>query len=79
MAGTTQLPVTYAEENQMQLNLKKTKLMLFNPSRTTNFMPCFNTDGNQIEVVNETRLLWVTVRSDLSWAAHVYDIVKRCN
>ena len=71
--------VRYAEENQMQLNLKKTKLMLFNPSRTRDFMPCFNIDGNQIEVVNETRLLGVTVRSDLSWAAHVDDIVKRCN
>ena len=34
--------VRYAEENQMQLNLKKTKLMLFNPSRTRDFMPCFS-------------------------------------
>ena len=34
---------------------------------------------NQIELVEETRLLGVVVRSDLSWSAHVDDIVKRCN
>ena len=69
----------YAEENQMQLNLKKTKLMLFNPSRRKDFMPCFEIDGIQIDMVDETRLLGVTVRSDLSWSAHVEDITKRCN
>ena len=63
----------------MKLNLKKTKLMLFNPSRSRDFMPQFNIEGNQIELVEEARLLGVTVRSDLSWSAHVDDIVKRCN
>ena len=71
--------VKYAEENQMKLNLKKTKLMLFNPSRKKDFMPHFNIDDNQIELVSEARLLGVIVRSDLSWSAHVEDIVKRCN
>ena len=69
----------YAEDNQMQLNLKKTKLMLFNPSKSWDFMLNFTTDGNELELVEETRLLGVTVRSDLSWSAHVNDTVKRCN
>ena len=38
-----------------------------------------NIDGNQIGVVNETRLLGVTVRNDLLWSAHVDDIVERYN
>ena len=42
-------------------------------------MPHFSIDGNELELVEETRLLGVTVRSDLSWSAHVDDIVKRCN
>ena len=40
----------YAEDNQMKLNLKKTKLMLFYPSRSRDFMPQFNIEGNQIEL-----------------------------
>ena len=38
----------YAEDNQMKLNLKNTKLMLFNPSRSRDFMPQFEIEGNQI-------------------------------
>ena len=62
----------------MKLNLKKTKLMLFNPSKSLDFLPQFNIEGNDIELVDETRLLGVTVRSDLSWSAHIDDLVKRC-
>ena len=70
--------IKYAEDNHMKLNLKKTKLMLFNPSKSLDFLPQFNIEGNDIELVDETRLLGITIRSDLSWSAHIDDLVKRC-
>ena len=69
----------YAEENQMQLNLKKTKLMLFNPSRNWDFYPHFNIEGNDIELVDQTRLLGVVLQSDLTWSAHIEHVVLKCN
>ena len=65
----------YAIDNEMQLNLKKTKLMLFNPGRIRDFMPNFSMDGKEIELVEEHKLLGVVLRSDLSWESHVDYIV----
>ena len=65
----------YAKENEMQLNLKKTKLILFNPGRVRDFMPNFSIDCNQVELVEEVKLLGVILNSDLSWTAHV-DYIK---
>ena len=64
---------------RMKLNLKKTKLMLFNPGRIRDFMPNFSIEGKEIELVEETMLLGVVVRSDLSWTSHVEYIVCRSN
>ena len=69
----------YAEDNQMKLNLKKTKLILFNPGRVRDFMPNFTIEGKDIELVEQTILLGVVVRSDLSWTPHVEYIVGRSN
>ena len=69
----------YAAENMMKLNLKKTKLMLFNPCRVRDFMPEFHVDEARIDLVEETKLLGVIIRSDLSWASNTEYIVKRAN
>ena len=37
---------TIAEQNEMKLNFKKTKLITFNPCRTKDFMPGISLDGN---------------------------------
>ena len=48
----------YAEENEMQINSKKTKLMLFNTSKKYDFMPkVTDKDGNTLELVEEFKLL----------------------
>ena len=61
----------------MKLNANKTKFMVFNPGTSKDFMPAFEVDGKKIEVVEETRLLGVLLRSDLSWSSNAEDIVKR--
>ena len=69
----------YATENKMKLNLKKTSLMIFNPSRTKDFMPEIEVEGTRIDLVEKTRLLGVILTSDLSWSANTDHIVERCN
>ena len=54
----------YANTNGIRLNYKKTKLML---------------DGHHIDLVEETRLLGLVLRSDLSWSSNTDYIVQRCN
>ena len=48
----------YAKANDMIINQKKTKLMIFNPCTSKDFMPDFNLEGNDLEVVEEVRLLF---------------------
>ena len=62
----------------MKLNIQKTKLMLFNPCKTKDFMPEFSVNQNRVELIEQTKLLGVILSSDLSWAANTEYIVKRC-
>lgn len=63
----------------MKLNFKKTKLILFNPGISRDFLPKFNLNKNNIEMVKEVKLLGVVIRSDLSWSANTDHIVTRAN
>ena len=74
--GKTQI---YARDNGMKLNLSKTKLMLFNPCTSRDFMPEIALDNIRIDLVEETKLLGVVLTSDLSWTANTQYIVERCN
>ena len=69
----------YATENEMKLNTKKTKLILFNPGWARDFIPEFSVDGSEIEVVEEIKLLGVVLSNDLSWSANIDYMTKRCN
>jgi hypothetical protein len=61
------------------LNVPKTKLMLFNPCRTKDFMPEMEINNTRIELVEQARLLGVILTSNLSWSANTECIVERCN
>ena len=73
LISTTQ----YAENNEMKINIKKTKLMIFNNGRNMDFMPDMKLEGNQIEVVEEMRILGLIIRSDMKWSSNSEHIVKR--
>ena len=53
----------YAQKNNMKINYKKTKVILFNPCSLTDFMPEVVIDDNELEVVDEIRLLGLIIRS----------------
>ena len=70
---------SYADTNNMKINFSKTKLMLFNPCHTKDFLPEFQVSGVPIELVEQTKLLGVVLSSDLSWTANSDYIVEKCN
>ena len=63
----------------MKLNKNKTKLMLFNPARSLDFMPAFPLGGEEIDLVEETKLLGLIIRSDMSWVTNTEYMTKRGN
>ena len=67
----------YSSENQMKINDKKTKIMVFNPCTSIDFMPEFKLNDNNLEVVEEMRLLGVIVRSDMKWTSNTEHIVLK--
>ena len=69
----------YCEQNKMKINYKKTKLMVFNPGFARDFLPRFTFNGDELEVVEETKLLGIVLRSDLSWSSNTDYMVKRAN
>ena len=69
----------YAKTHKMQLNILKTKLMMFNPLKSKDFMTEFEINQDQIELVHETKLLGVIISSDLSWGANTDYIINRCS
>ena len=56
----------YADDNDMKINFKKTKAMIFNPCTSIDFQPELVVDGHEIEVVEEMRVLGVIVTSDMN-------------
>ena len=79
--GIKQLVKTkeYAQKNNMKINYKKTKVILFNPCTLTDFMPEVVIDDNELEVVDEIRLLGLIIRSDLKWISNTANIVAKAN
>ena len=67
----------YAETNQMKINYKKTKVMIFNPCTSKDFMPNLELANHELEVVEEMRVLGVILQSDMKWAANTDNMVKK--
>ena len=70
--------LSFTDENGMKINTKKTKIIPFNVSKKFDFLPQINFPGYEaLEVTYTTKLLGVTLTSDLSWTPHVVDITTR--
>ena len=69
----------YADDNDMKLNFKKTKMMIFNPCTSIDFVPQFALDDQEIEVVEEMRVLGITITSDMKWATNTHNMVTKAN
>ena len=70
--------VTYTHKNGMKINMKKTKIMIFNFSKKFDFLPQLSFPGSDpLEVIYSTKLLGVTLTSNLSWAEHVNELSRQ--
>ena len=53
--------------------------MLFNPCNSIDFQPEFVLDGNTLEVVEQTKLLGLTIQSDLKWHENTKGMIEKAN
>ena len=66
----------YASDNEMRINIDKTKIMLFNTAKKNDFTPTLKINDKLIEVVDEIKLLGVKITSDLKWNENTKYITK---
>ena len=67
-----------SHEKGMIINQDKTKVMLFNPLKKLDFLPQIKSkDGNILEVIEETMLLGIVVRSDMCWKSNTNLLCKK--
>ena len=69
----------FAEQNDMKINNTKTKAMLFNACKSIDFMPKIRLENHEVEVVEEIKLLGITIRSDLKWSSITQNLVQKAN
>ena len=67
----------FANENEMKINFKKTKVMLFNPCKGTDFQPELRVNNQDLDVVEEVGLLGLVIRSDMKWSSNTTNMVQR--
>ena len=59
-----------AKLHDIKLNLKKSKLMQFTFSRKQNILPNITLEGANLDFVNETKLLGLTITNNCKWDAN---------
>ena len=67
----------YATENEMKINHKKTKSMLFNTAKKRDFTPRLTIESETIDLAEELKLLGVKITSDLKWHSNTSYITKK--
>ena len=69
---------SFTIENEMKINVAKTKVMMFNRSKHYDFPPEFHfSDGNLLECLDECKLLGVKLCSNLKWDSNTNAIYKK--
>ena len=67
----------YSTENSMVITHKKSKVMMFNPCIVRDFIPEWDFDGQEMEMVEEMRLLGLVVSSDLKWTTNTQEMIGK--
>ena len=67
----------YASENEMKLNFSKTKFMVFNPTLNHDFVRELTSGENEVETLEQMKLLGLTVTNDLKWKTNTENITKK--
>ena len=67
----------WTDNQKMVLNQKKTKVMLFNFTDNYKFTTRLELNSENIEVVNQAKLLGVVITDDLKWDKNTEYLVKK--
>ena len=67
----------WSESNLFKLNENKCKEMQVDFARNRNRYPPIEINGKPLEVVEEAKLLGLTIASNLRWNSHVNDVVSK--
>ena len=51
--------------------------MLFNPTKTYDFVPELELEGKEVETLEEMKLLGLTLRNDLKWKSNTNELVLK--
>ncbi|KXJ08826.1 putative RNA-directed DNA polymerase from transposon X-element [Exaiptasia diaphana] len=70
---------SWATENKMELNAKKTKEMWISFKKSGNQPPPLRINNVELERVEEFKLLGVIVQDDLKWNSHISYIVSKAS
>ena len=68
----------FVNENEMKINPKKSKIMVFNPNKKYDFHPTVTTDtGTTLDIEEEFKLLGIKITSDMKWHANTQYICAK--
>ena len=69
----------WTKNQKMMLNRKKSNVMIFNFSKDKKFTTRIKMEGENLPVVNKTKILGTILTNDLKWEENTKDLVKRAN
>ena len=69
----------WSDNNSFRLHDGKCKELRIDFKQNRSIFSPISINDKQIEVVNEVKLLGVTLRSDLRWNSHVHNIISKCS
>ena len=69
----------WSEEQRMELNVEKSKAMIFNFTHNYQFSTNLSHNGDDVEVINQTKLLGTIITDDLKWHKNTESLVRRAN
>ena len=70
---------SWTKKQKMQLNLEKTKAMVFNFTNNYQFTSRLHLQNKNIETLKDTKLLGTIISDDLKWNLNTKHIVKKAN
>ena len=67
----------WTQSKKMILNVKKTKVMIFNYTQKYQFTTNLKLQNEELEIVKETKLLGVIITDDLKWDKNTQYLIKK--
>ena len=79
LQGITDELIEWSRKNRVVLNPDKCKELRISFSRNPEAFDSVSIDDKEIEVVNSAKLLGITISDNLTWNAHINELVKKTN